>query len=186
MNSMTRIPISEIQRVVGQYYGLTKSELMGKDRRWTISRPRMIAMSLSRELTPCSLPSIGRQFGKRDHTTVLSAIRRISELCAANPPLADDIETLRDKLRSIASLIARFGPEGLALAHDAAQAEWDQRRAHSLSWRNEKSDEADPARLEILWDRHPEIIWDRSAAKASAKIAAKDGPLARLMDRTEP
>ena len=52
-------------------------------------------MYLAKQLTPRSLPEIGRKFGGRDHTTVMHAIRRIEELRAIEPLLNDDIETLR-------------------------------------------------------------------------------------------
>jgi chromosomal replication initiator protein len=52
-------------------------------------------MYLTKQLTPRSLPEIGRKFGGRDHTTVMHAIRRIEELRALDPVLNDDIETLR-------------------------------------------------------------------------------------------
>jgi chromosomal replication initiator protein len=52
-------------------------------------------MYLTKQLTPRSLPEIGRKFGGRDHTTVMHAIRRIDELRAVDPVLNDDIELLR-------------------------------------------------------------------------------------------
>jgi chromosomal replication initiator protein len=52
-------------------------------------------MYLTKQLTPRSLPEIGRKFGGRDHTTVMHAIRRIEELRAVDPVLNDDIELLR-------------------------------------------------------------------------------------------
>jgi chromosomal replication initiator protein len=52
-------------------------------------------MYLAKQLTPRSLPEIGRKFGGRDHTTVMYAIRKIEELRTTEPLLSDDIETLR-------------------------------------------------------------------------------------------
>jgi chromosomal replication initiator protein len=52
-------------------------------------------MYLTKQLTPRSLPEIGRKFGGRDHTTVMHAIRRIEELRALDPVLNEDIELLR-------------------------------------------------------------------------------------------
>ncbi len=54
-------------------------------------------MYLARELTPHSLPTIGRFFG-RDHTTVIHAIHRIEELSAADWEMSEDIEELRERL----------------------------------------------------------------------------------------
>jgi chromosomal replication initiator protein len=55
-------------------------------------------MYLSKLLTQRSLPEIGRKFGGRDHTTVMHAVRKIEELKAADPGLAEDIELLRRML----------------------------------------------------------------------------------------
>ena len=52
-------------------------------------------MYLAKQLTPRSLPEIGRKFGGRDHTTVMHAIRQIEELRALDPVLNEDIEQLR-------------------------------------------------------------------------------------------
>jgi chromosomal replication initiator protein len=56
-------------------------------------------MYLAKQLTPRSLPEIGRKFGGRDHTTVMHAIRKIDELRAIDPVLNDDIELLRRLLQ---------------------------------------------------------------------------------------
>jgi chromosomal replication initiator protein len=55
-------------------------------------------MYLAKQLTPRSLPEIGRKFGGRDHTTVMYAIRKIEELRAIDALLSEDIETLRRQL----------------------------------------------------------------------------------------
>ena len=68
--------IAEIQTAVGEHFGLTLDELLSPARTSRISWPRQVAMYLSRELTGESLPAIARQFGGRDHTTVLHAWRR--------------------------------------------------------------------------------------------------------------
>jgi chromosomal replication initiator protein len=52
-------------------------------------------MYLAKQLTPRSLPEIGRKFGGRDHTTVMYAIRKIEDLRSTEPLMSDDIETLR-------------------------------------------------------------------------------------------
>jgi chromosomal replication initiator protein len=68
--------IAEIQAAVSAHFGLGAGELLSPARTTRISWPRQIAMYLARELTGQSLPAIGRQFGGRDHTTVLHAWRR--------------------------------------------------------------------------------------------------------------
>ncbi|MHB8235713.1 MAG: chromosomal replication initiator protein DnaA, partial [Solirubrobacteraceae bacterium] len=68
--------VAEIQAAVGAHFGLSAGELLSTSRTARISWPRQVAMYLARELTGESLPAIGRQFGGRDHTTVLHACRR--------------------------------------------------------------------------------------------------------------
>jgi chromosomal replication initiator protein len=57
-------------------------------------------MYLARELTDLSLPSIGEEFGGRDHTTVLHACEKIREDITRNPQLAREIEELIERIRS--------------------------------------------------------------------------------------
>ena len=75
-----QITIENIQKITAEYYKLRVSELISKRRNRSVARPRQIAMALSKELTNHSLPEIGDAFGGRDHTTVLHACRKISEL----------------------------------------------------------------------------------------------------------
>jgi chromosomal replication initiator protein len=65
----------------------------------TIARPRQIAMYLSKQLTPRSLPEIGRRFGGRDHTTIMHGVRKIEELMATDSQLSDDLQMLRRLLQ---------------------------------------------------------------------------------------
>ena len=58
------------------------------------------AMYLAKQLTPRSLPEIGRKFGGRDHTTVIHAVRKIEELSAYDPSFREDVELLRRLLQS--------------------------------------------------------------------------------------
>jgi chromosomal replication initiator protein len=63
-----------------------------------VARPRQVAMYLARELTPMSLPCIGRLFGKRDHTTVIHAIKTVERLIATDTEFAADVAVLREEL----------------------------------------------------------------------------------------
>ena len=65
-----------IQETVSERFGLTVNELCSAKRSQAIVYPRQVAMYLSRELTDSSLPKIGKEFGGRDHTTVIHATRR--------------------------------------------------------------------------------------------------------------
>ena len=90
-----RITIEDIQRRVSEHYNIKMSDMSSPRRARVVARPRQIAMFLSKELTEKSLPDIGRKFGGRDHTTVMHAVKRIAELCAEDPTIAEDVEMLK-------------------------------------------------------------------------------------------
>ncbi len=73
-----RCTASEIQLAVCEHFGLSPHDLLSTSRAARVAWPRQLAMYLARELTGDSLPAIGRDFGGRDHTTVLHAHRRAS------------------------------------------------------------------------------------------------------------
>ena len=64
----------------------------------SVARPRQVAMFLAKTMTSRSLPDIGRRFGGRDHTTVIHGVRKIEELRATDPQIADDIDALKRAL----------------------------------------------------------------------------------------
>ncbi len=90
-----KITIEEIQRKVSDHFNIRLSDLVGPKRLRIYARPRQIAMFLAKKHTSRSLPEIGRHFGKRDHTTVLHGIKRITELMVKDSQIADDVEMLR-------------------------------------------------------------------------------------------
>jgi chromosomal replication initiation ATPase DnaA len=77
------ISIAEIKRAVCAAFGITLAEIESARRAADVARPRMLAMALSKHLTPHSYPSLGRQFGNRDHSTVIHAIRKMQPIIAA-------------------------------------------------------------------------------------------------------
>jgi chromosomal replication initiator protein len=93
-----RITIDEIQKKVAEHYGIKLSDMHSARRARVVARPRQVAMYLAKQLTPRSLPEIGRRFGGRDHTTVMHAIKKIEELRAADSVMSEDIEQLRRML----------------------------------------------------------------------------------------
>lgn len=93
--------IEQIQRIVAEYFGLTLAEMISQQRARHIARPRQVAMFLCRQFTPRSMPEIGRRFGDRDHTTVLSAVRRIELVRAADKTLNAEIIELEKLIRAI-------------------------------------------------------------------------------------
>jgi chromosomal replication initiator protein len=95
-----RVTIEEIQRKVAEHYGIKLADMHSARRARVVARPRQVAMYLAKQLTPRSLPEIGRKFGGRDHTTVMHAVRKIEELTAQDPTLATDLEHLKRGLMS--------------------------------------------------------------------------------------
>ena len=96
---MTVIPIEEIQNQVGKFYGVTIKEIKATKRTQNIVLARQIAMFLSRELTDNSLPKIGKEFGGRDHSTVLHAYNKIKNIIEQDDSLRIEIETIKNKIK---------------------------------------------------------------------------------------
>lgn len=88
------VNIDNIQKTVAEYFKIRIADLSSKNRRQSITRPRQMAMCLARELTSHSFPEIGDAFGGRDHTTVMNACKRISELKEADFKVAEDYSNL--------------------------------------------------------------------------------------------
>jgi chromosomal replication initiator protein len=84
------VNIDNIQRTVAEYFKLKIADLTAQTRKQTITRPRQVAMALARELTTHSYPEIGQAFGGRDHTTVISACKRVEELRMSNAKFSED------------------------------------------------------------------------------------------------
>ncbi|MES2252534.1 MAG: chromosomal replication initiator protein DnaA [Pseudomonadota bacterium] len=97
-NDRRVITIEDIQQKVCDYYNVKISDLLSTRRMQVISKPRQVAMYLSKTLTPKSLPEIGRRFGGRDHTTVMHAVKRVEEACASDREFSNDVEVLRRSL----------------------------------------------------------------------------------------
>ncbi len=94
------ITIQDIQRVVGEQFNVRLEDFKAKKRTKSIAFPRQIAMYLSRELTDFSLPKIGEEFGGRDHTTVIHAHNKISQLIKSDPQLQKQIDEIIDILKN--------------------------------------------------------------------------------------
>ena len=98
--SERKVTIEEIIRKVADHYNLRMSDMISARRSRTISRPRQLAMFLSKNLTSKSLPEIGRRFGGRDHTTVIHAVKKIEELKNKDLQIAEEVEILRRMLEA--------------------------------------------------------------------------------------
>jgi chromosomal replication initiator protein len=102
ISSPGRRPVS-VERViscVSDFYDLIPADLLAKKRTKSVAFARQVAMYLSRELTDCSLPVIGRAFGGRDHSTVLHACTRIRDQIVRDQGLAALITQLAGKVRT--------------------------------------------------------------------------------------
>jgi chromosomal replication initiator protein len=96
------ISIDLIQETVVGRFNMKASDMKARKRTDAVAFPRQIAMYLSRELTPASLPEIGNAFGGRDHTTVIHAINKIEQKMKQDPDLAANIESLIQQVKGVA------------------------------------------------------------------------------------
>ncbi|ACI49803.1 chromosomal replication initiator protein DnaA [Gluconacetobacter diazotrophicus PA1 5] len=95
-----RVTIEEIQRKVSEHWNIRLTDMSSARRARAVARPRQVAMYLAKQLTSRSLPEIGRKFGNRDHTTVMHAVARVTELMERDTAFAEDVELLRRMLES--------------------------------------------------------------------------------------
>ena len=98
--SSRQVSIDEIQKRVAAHYDVRVAEMFSARRARNIARPRQVAMYLAKTLTSFSYPEIGRQFGGRDHTTVMHAVRTIEGLVASDKRIAEDVQLLRSLIAS--------------------------------------------------------------------------------------
>lgn len=92
------LSISDIQNKVADYFHVSLTDLKGKKRLKSIVMPRQIAMYLSREMTSNSLPKIGKEFGGKDHTTVIHACDKIAEVIKIDADVQKAVKDLKSAL----------------------------------------------------------------------------------------
>jgi chromosomal replication initiator protein len=100
-----RLTVLHIKEEVALHYQIPLDELDGASRKKEIAQARQVAIFLAREMTELSYPSIGREFGDRDHTTIMHGYSKIKLLLADTPLLSADISDLRAALEARYSLI---------------------------------------------------------------------------------
>ena len=93
-----KITIESIQKSVAEQFGMRISELKAKNNSRSVVVPRQIAMYLAKQLTECSLPEIGRQFGGKHHTTVMHSVEKISDLRQSDKDLNRVLNQLTEHL----------------------------------------------------------------------------------------
>lgn len=87
--------INEIIRIVANAFSISELELLSQRRTKNVITARQVLYWLCREVTPYSLPEIGRCFGGRDHTTILHGIRKIDNLILKGDPITEKCYALR-------------------------------------------------------------------------------------------
>jgi chromosomal replication initiator protein len=97
------IPMKRIADVVARRFEISVRNLRGGDRSREHALPRQCAMSLARELTDESLQSIADYFGRKNHSTVLHACDRVTELVEGDPTLGQQLRTIRRELGAAAN-----------------------------------------------------------------------------------
>jgi chromosomal replication initiator protein len=95
----TLISVENIQKSVADFYNIKVADMYSKRRPANIAMPRQIAMYLAKELTQKSFPEIGDLFGGRDHTTVLHAVKKITEQRGRNAELNHQLHILEQQLK---------------------------------------------------------------------------------------
>ncbi len=92
--------VEDIQRAVCNHFSFSNAELLSKDRHKSVAFARQVAMYLCRQRLKCSFPELGRAFGNRDHTTVMSACRRVESLRRQDPQVDAHLQAIEHKLAS--------------------------------------------------------------------------------------
>ena len=93
-----QVSIESIQRTVADFYSVRVADLKSRRRQKTLVRPRQVAMYLARKHAGASYPDLGVRFGNKDHTTVLSACRKIEKLLKTDSELRGQVNELERKL----------------------------------------------------------------------------------------
>jgi len=99
---LRKVTIALIKEKVSRFHGITLKELEGQRRDHRLTVPRQIAMYLACDLTNASLPQIAREFGKKDHTTVMYARNKVKDLMERDPEF-------RSKLKSVVATVNQDG-----------------------------------------------------------------------------
>jgi chromosomal replication initiator protein len=98
-HAVSEVTIGRIQDEVCDRFGLSVQELVSPRRSQAVSYPRHVAMYLSRELTDASLPKIGKEFGGRDHTTVMHATSKITRMISEDRSVYNLVQDLTARIK---------------------------------------------------------------------------------------
>ena len=92
------VSMDDIQETVGARFHVKIADLKSRRRSKTLVHPRQIAMYLCRELTDSSYPEIGRQFGGKDHTTIIHACKQIIKAKDSDSVFSATLESLKEQI----------------------------------------------------------------------------------------
>lgn len=93
-----RLSIEDVKRMTAAYYGVQVADIESKSRQRNFVLPRQVAIFLTKALLARSYPQIGQRF-KRDHTSCVHAVQKITRLMETNPDFAVEVEALRQAIR---------------------------------------------------------------------------------------
>jgi chromosomal replication initiator protein len=98
--SQRLVCVADIQKAVCSHFRMTSADLLSKDRHKSVAFARQVAMYLCRQRLKSSFPELGRAFGNRDHTTVISAVKRVESLRKRDPQVNAHLEAIERRLAS--------------------------------------------------------------------------------------
>jgi len=102
------VTVEDVQRAVCEHYRIKMGQLTGKDRHREVALPRQVAMWLARVHLGTSFPQIGARFNGKDHTTVISAVRKVDRLVREEPEVTSAVELIAKKL-GFSPVLSRTG-----------------------------------------------------------------------------
>lgn len=95
-----KITAADIKRAVADHFEVRVADIVSDRRDMVVIMPRQIGMYLTKQLTPLSYPQIGRQFGGRDHTTILHGVKKIARLLETDDRLAEVVSSISKQIRA--------------------------------------------------------------------------------------
>lgn len=94
-----KITAADIKRAVADHFKVRVADIVSDRCDKAVVMPRHIGMYLTKQLTPLSYPQIGRQFGGRDHSTIIYAVNKIEALLLTDASLAAIVDAIRESIR---------------------------------------------------------------------------------------
>ena len=96
----SHLSAADVIKLVAEDYGLSTAEILSSKRKKSFVEPRQTAMFICNKMTKLSLPEIAESFRRKDHTTVMHAVRKIEKNCGNDSAFKERVFGLMDKLRS--------------------------------------------------------------------------------------